>query len=52
MRRIMLDPVVVERLAALATEPAPMPVEETRALVREDIDRWRKVIVDTGVKPE
>ena len=52
LRRIMQDPVVVERLAALATETAPMSVEDTRAVVREDMERWRKVIVDTGVKPE
>ena len=43
---------MVERLAALATETAPMSVEDTRAVVREDMERWRKVIVDTGVKPE
>ena len=52
MRRIMQDPAIVERLAALATEPAPASPDDTRALVREDIERWRKVIVDTGVKPE
>ncbi len=52
LRRIMQDPVVVERLAALATETAPMSVEDTRSVVREDMERWRKVIVDTGVKPE
>jgi tripartite-type tricarboxylate transporter receptor subunit TctC len=52
MRRIMQDPVIIERLAALATDPAPASVEETRTLVREDIERWRKVIVETGVKPE
>jgi len=52
LRRIMQDPAVVERLAALATDPAPMSVEETRSVVLEDIARWRKVIVDTGVKAE
>jgi tripartite-type tricarboxylate transporter receptor subunit TctC len=52
MRRIMQDPGVVERLAALATEPAPMSIEETRSVVRDDIARWKKVIVETGVKPE
>jgi hypothetical protein len=29
-----------------------MSIEETRSVVREDIARWRKVIVETGVKPE
>jgi tripartite-type tricarboxylate transporter receptor subunit TctC len=52
VRRIMQDPAVAERLAALATEPAPASVEETRTLVREDIARWKKVIVETGVKAE
>jgi tripartite-type tricarboxylate transporter receptor subunit TctC len=39
-------------LANQSTEPAPMTPEETTAYIRDEIVKWKKVVVAAGVKGE
>ncbi len=43
---------VVTALAHQSTEPAPMTPEQTTAYIRDEIVKWKKVVVVAGVKGE
>jgi tripartite-type tricarboxylate transporter receptor subunit TctC len=45
-------PSVAERLAGVGVDPAPGTPAELEAWVKRDIDRYRRIIGLTGVKPE
>ena len=45
-------PVVAERLQALAFEPGGGSAEQASAYVRSEIAKWRKVVQETGAKPD
>lgn len=45
-------PAVVERLAGVGVDPAPGTTGEFEAWVRRDIERYRRIIALTGVRPE
>jgi tripartite-type tricarboxylate transporter receptor subunit TctC len=40
------------KLLAAGLEPAPTTVEEFREIIRNDIDKWAKVIKAAGIKLE
>ncbi|MBX3615454.1 MAG: tripartite tricarboxylate transporter substrate binding protein [Burkholderiaceae bacterium] len=50
--RALRDPGVVERLAGAGLEPAIGSPAELEALVRRDIDKYRRIIALTGAKLE
>ena len=49
---VLRDPAVVERIAAAGLDVATGSPAELEALVRRDIDRYRRIIVLTGAKPD
>lgn len=49
---LMREPGVVERLSVAGLETATGSASELEALVRRDIDRYRRIIALTGAKPE
>ncbi|MFO1219724.1 MAG: tripartite tricarboxylate transporter substrate binding protein [Burkholderiaceae bacterium] len=49
---ILRDPVVIERFAATGLDAAPGTPAALDALVRRDVDRYRRIIALTGAKPE
>jgi tripartite-type tricarboxylate transporter receptor subunit TctC len=50
--KVMHDPAVVERIGAAGLDPVTGTPAELEALVRRDIERYRRIIVLTGAKPE
>jgi tripartite-type tricarboxylate transporter receptor subunit TctC len=40
---VLKDPVVIERIRALGSEPMPMTPDEFAAFIRSEIDKWLKV---------
>lgn len=50
--RIMHEPAVVERVSAAGLDPVTGTPAELEALVRRDIDRYRRIIALTGAKPD
>ncbi|HSD42802.1 MAG TPA: tripartite tricarboxylate transporter substrate binding protein [Burkholderiales bacterium] len=48
----LATPAVVERLAGVGVDPAPGTPEALESWVRMDIERYRRIIAVTGVKPE
>jgi tripartite-type tricarboxylate transporter receptor subunit TctC len=50
--KIMQDPVVIERISAVGLDPVTGTPAELEALVRRDIERYRRIIALTGAKPE
>jgi tripartite-type tricarboxylate transporter receptor subunit TctC len=50
--KVMHDPAVVERVVAAGLDPVTGTPAELEALVRRDIERYRRIIVLTGAKPE
>jgi tripartite-type tricarboxylate transporter receptor subunit TctC len=50
--KIMRDPAVMERVAAAGLDPVTGTSAELEALVKRDIERYRRMIVLTGAKPE
>ena len=48
----LATPVVVERLAGVGVDPAPGTPEALEDWIRNDIERYRRIIELTGVKPE
>ena len=50
--KIMHDPVIAERVSAVGLDPVTGTPAELEALVRRDIERYRRIIVLTGAKPE
>lgn len=49
---ILRDRAVIDKLAATGLDAAPSTPAELDALVRRDIDRYRRIIALTGAKPE
>jgi tripartite-type tricarboxylate transporter receptor subunit TctC len=50
--KVMQDPVVIERIGAVGLDPVTGTPAELEALVRRDIERYRRIIALTGAKPE
>jgi tripartite-type tricarboxylate transporter receptor subunit TctC len=50
--RILQSSEMRERLAAEGAEPAPSTPEALATLVREEIQTWRRVAREAGIKPE
>jgi tripartite-type tricarboxylate transporter receptor subunit TctC len=50
--KVMQDPAVAERVAAVGLDPVTGTPAELEALVRRDIERYRRIITLTGAKPE
>ena len=48
--RALKSPAVVERLASIGVEPGGDPPAETQAFVLAEIERWAKVVTETGTK--
>jgi tripartite-type tricarboxylate transporter receptor subunit TctC len=52
IRAILETPEVREKLVGAGLEPAPTTVEEFRAIIRSDIEKWASVIKAAGIKLE
>jgi tripartite-type tricarboxylate transporter receptor subunit TctC len=52
LRRIIADPNVKERLAAIGFDAFSSTPEELDAFVREDLAKWTKWVKDAGIEPE
>jgi len=52
LRKVVAQPEVKERFAALGFEPVVNSPDEFAAQVKADIAKWGKVIHDAGIKPE
>ena len=52
LRKVVAQPEVKERFAALGFEPVVNSPDEFAAQVEADIAKWGKVIHDAGIKPE
>jgi tripartite-type tricarboxylate transporter receptor subunit TctC len=50
--RILGDPVLAQRLSAQGAEPAPGTPDALARYLRQDYDRWKRVITAGGIKPE
>jgi tripartite-type tricarboxylate transporter receptor subunit TctC len=50
--KVMQDPVVIERIGAVGLDPVTGTPAELEALVKRDIERYRRIIALTGAKPE
>ena len=48
----LATPVVAERLAGVGVDPAPSTTEALEEWIKQDIERYRRIIVLTGAKPE
>ncbi len=46
------DPVVAQRLMSQGADPAPGTPEELGKYMRNDHERWKKVIASAGIKPQ
>jgi tripartite-type tricarboxylate transporter receptor subunit TctC len=49
---VMRDPAVIERITAVGLDPVTGTPADLEALVRRDIDRYRRIIALTGAKPD
>lgn len=49
--RILSDPALAQRLSAQGAEPAPGSPESLGRYLRQDYERWKKVIKTGGIKP-
>ena len=52
LARAVAAPDMRERLATAALEPAPNTPEQFRKLVADELQRWRRVMKESGIKPE
>jgi tripartite-type tricarboxylate transporter receptor subunit TctC len=50
--RVLVLPEVREKLQALGAEPAPTTPEQLDAHVRAEIVKYRRIVLDAGIKPE
>ncbi len=50
--RILGDPALAQRLSAQGAEPASGTPDALARYLRQDYDRWKKVITAGGIKPE
>jgi tripartite-type tricarboxylate transporter receptor subunit TctC len=49
---ILAMPDVAEKLRQLPAKPVGSTPAETAALIREETERWRKIVTQAGIKPE
>jgi len=49
--KVLADPEMVKKLAALGLEPVGSTPEEAQAKINHDIPKWAKVIKDADIKP-
>jgi|SRR5262245_4220959 len=52
LRRIIADPAIKQRLAAIGFDAFSSTPEELEAFVREDLAKWTKWVKDAGIQPE
>ena len=52
LRRIIADPTVKQRLAAIGFDAFSSTPEELDAFVREDLAKWGRWVKDAGIQPE
>jgi len=52
MHQALARPEVIERFAQMGTGVAPSEPKETQAFLAAEIERWKKVIRDAGIKPQ
>lgn len=50
--RVLREPAVIDKLAATGLDAAPGTPAELDALLRREIDRYRRIIALTGAKPQ
>ena len=50
--RIVQAPDLVETFRQAGGKPLALNTEQTRALVKRDVDRWSKITRDLDIKPE
>jgi len=50
--KVLNDPALVDRFAALGAELCPSTSEELGKSIREDLERWRKVVRKAAIKVE
>ncbi len=51
-RAVLAEPEVRRALAAQVLQVEPSSPEEMRERIRRDIEKWRKIAVEAGIKPE
>jgi tripartite-type tricarboxylate transporter receptor subunit TctC len=51
-RLALADPSIKQRLAQLSVEVAPSSPGELATLLKNEIDKWGKVIKEASIKPE
>ena len=51
-RAVVADPEVQKGLAAQVVQPRSSTPEELRERIRQDIDKWRKIAAEAGIKAE
>jgi tripartite-type tricarboxylate transporter receptor subunit TctC len=51
-RAVLAEPEVRTALAAQVLQVEPSSPEEMRERIRRDIEKWRKIAVEAGIKPE
>jgi tripartite-type tricarboxylate transporter receptor subunit TctC len=52
LTRAVAAPDMRERLASAALEPAPNTPEQFKKLIVGELQRWKNVMKDAGIKPE
>ena len=52
IRKVLEDSALRRRFAQSGVEASPGSPEELRALIRHDLDKWTKVVKDSGIKLE
>jgi tripartite-type tricarboxylate transporter receptor subunit TctC len=51
-RAVVADPEVQKALAAQVLQPRSSTPEELRDRIRQDIDKWRRIAAEAGIKAE
>jgi tripartite-type tricarboxylate transporter receptor subunit TctC len=52
VNRILTLPEVSERLVGLGMDPAPISPDQFNALVKSEVQRWAKVVKESGMQQE
>jgi tripartite-type tricarboxylate transporter receptor subunit TctC len=47
---VLKKPEVVEKMAALGLEPNPITPDQFDATIKEDIERWTKLVKSANIK--
>jgi tripartite-type tricarboxylate transporter receptor subunit TctC len=50
--QIMKSPEVMERFEKAGGKPMALVGDEARALVKRDVERWTRLILDAGIKAD